>query len=133
MKLLVGARDKLRRTLLSYDVWTNEYAQVSTASPRAGCRACHERDFIHLAGEGRPPISLCGRNSVQIHERRRPIDFEEVTRRLSPHGQVKHNAFVLKFWRDPYEMTIFPDGRPIITGTTDTAIARSLYARYVGA
>jgi molybdopterin-synthase adenylyltransferase len=29
-------------------------------------------------------------------------------------------------------MTLFPDGRAIIKGTTDTAIARSLYARFVG-
>ena len=131
-KLIVGARDKIRRTLLSYDVWTNEYASVNADKPRAGCRACQERDFIHLAGEGRPHISLCGRNSVQIHERERPIDFAEITRRLSPHGAVRHNEFILKFWREPYEMTLFPDGRAIIKGTSDTAIARSLYARYVG-
>ena len=132
MKLIVGARDKVRRTLLSYDVWSNEHAEVSTAHPRADCRACQQHDFVHLAGEDRPPISLCGRNSVQIHERQRPIDFAEITRRLTPHGQVKHNEFVLKFWHEPYEMTLFPDGRAIIKGTTDPAIARSLYARYVG-
>jgi len=132
IKLIVGARDKLRRTLLSYDVWTNDIASVNADKPRPGCRACQERDFIHLAGEGRPHISLCGRNSVQIHERERPIDFAEITRRLSPHGAVRHNEFILKFWREPYEMTLFPDGRAIIKGTNDTAIARSLYARYVG-
>ena len=70
--------------------------------------------------------------SVQIHEHERPIDFAEMDRRLQPHGVVRHNDFVLKFWHDPYEMTLFPDGRAIIKGTTDTAIARSLYARYVG-
>ena len=132
IKLLVGARDKLRRTLLSYDVWSNDFAEISAARPRAGCRACDLHDFVHLAGEGRPHITLCGRNSVQIHERQRPIDFDEVTRRLTPHGPVRHNEFVLKFWRDPYELTLFPDGRAIIKGTTDTAVARSLYARYVG-
>jgi molybdopterin-synthase adenylyltransferase len=132
MKLAVGARDKLRRTLLSYDVWTNDYAAVKADKPRKDCRCCQEHDFVHLAGEGRPHISMCGRNSVQIHERQRPIDFEDMTRRLSPHGTVKHTEFLLKFWRDPYEMTLFPDGRAIIKGTTDTAIARSLYARFVG-
>ena len=132
VKLAVGARDKLRRTLLSYDVWTNDFAAVNADKPRQGCRACQERDFLHLAGEGRPHISMCGRNSVQIHERERPIDFGEITRRLLPHGPVRHNEFVLKFWREPYEMTLFPDGRAIISGTTDIAIARSLYARYVG-
>lgn len=132
MKLAVGARDKLRRSLLSYDVWSNDHAEISAARPRTDCRACQQRDFVHLAGEGRPHITLCGRNSVQIHERQRPVDFAEMTRRLTAHGTVRHNDFVLKFWRDPYEMTLFPDGRAIIKGTTDTAIARSLYARFVG-
>ena len=134
LKFLVAEANspKLRRTLLSFDVWTNEHAEVSAAKPRPGCPACGEHDFVHLAGEGRPRITLCGRNSVQIHERQRPIDFAEMDRRLQPHGIVRHNDFVLKFWHEPYEMTLFPDGRAIIKGTTDTAVARSLYARYVG-
>ncbi len=132
LKLLVGARDRLRRTLLSFDVWTNERSEIATRHPRQDCRACGRREFVHLAGEGRPHITLCGRNSVQIHERERPIDFAEISARLTPHGTVRHNEFVLKFWRAPYEMTLFPDGRAIIKGTTDTAIARSLYARFVG-
>src|SRR6266404_5288653 len=133
LKFLVGARSNMRRTLLSWDVWSNERAELAAIAihPRAGCRAC-SGDFIHLAGEGRPHITLCGRNSVQIHERQRPVDFVELSSRLQPHGSVRHNEFVLKFWREPYEMTLFPDGRAIIKGTTDTAVARSLYARYVG-
>jgi adenylyltransferase/sulfurtransferase len=132
MKLVIGARHQLRRTMLSYDVWSNEQAEISATSPRADCRSCQQRDFVHLAGEGRPHITLCGRNSVQIHERQRPVDFREMTQRLNAHGTVRHNDFVLKFWREPYEMTLFPDGRAIIKGTTDTAVARSLYARFVG-
>jgi molybdopterin-synthase adenylyltransferase len=134
IKLLIGgeAAKNLRKTLWSYDAWTNLHAEISAAAPRPGCRACGERDFVHLAGEGRPHLTLCGRNSVQIHERARPIDFAELQRRLQSLGVVRHNEFVLKFWREPYEMTLFPDGRAIIKGTTDTGIARSLYARYVG-
>jgi molybdopterin-synthase adenylyltransferase len=134
LKLLVGgdALEKLRKTLWSFDVWTNEHSEIAAGKPRVGCQACDERDFGHLAGEGRPHITMCGRNSVQIHERARPIDFAEMQRRLESLGQVRHNEFVLKFWREPYEMTLFPDGRAIIKGTTDTRVARSLYARYVG-
>jgi molybdopterin/thiamine biosynthesis adenylyltransferase len=132
LKLLIGAEDQMRRTLLSFDLWTNQRAEVAAERPRAGCRACGLREFHYLAGEGRPHITLCGRNSVQIHERRRPVDLAEMTKRLKPHGTVRHNDFVLKFWHEPYEMTLFPDGRAIIKGTTDTAVARSLYARYVG-
>jgi molybdopterin/thiamine biosynthesis adenylyltransferase len=134
MKFLVGetGAPPLRNTLLSFDVWSNQHAEISAASPRGDCVVCGEREFVHLSGEGRPHITLCGRNSVQIHERHRAIDFVEMKARLEAHGTVRHNDFVLKFWREPYEMTLFPDGRAIIKGTTDTAVARSLYARYVG-
>ena len=132
VKLLVGADDWLRRTLLSFDVWRNERAEVAADQPRPGCRACGEHEFPHLAGEGRPHITLCGRNSVQIHELHRPVDLAQMSELLKPHGVVRHNDFVLKFWHEPYEMTLFPDGRAIIKGTTDKTIARSLYARYVG-
>jgi molybdopterin/thiamine biosynthesis adenylyltransferase len=132
LKILVGDRSSLRRTLLSFDLWDNDRAEISTANLRADCRCCAQRDFVHLAGSGRPHITMCGRNSVQIHERHRPVDFAEMQLRLAAHGMVRHNDFVLKFWREPYELTLFPDGRAIIKGTTDTAVARSLYARFVG-
>ena len=134
VKMLLGgeALGLLRRTLWSFDVWNNEVAEIAAGKPRADCRVCAKRDFTYLAGEGRPHITMCGRNSVQIHERSRPIDFAEMQRRLEAHGVVRCNEFVLKFWQEPFEMTLFPDGRAIIKGTNDTGVARSLYARYVG-
>ncbi|HLH06316.1 MAG TPA: ThiF family adenylyltransferase [Terriglobales bacterium] len=132
LKFLVGARDKMRRTLLSWDIWANETSEVRAARPKPDCRTCGKHDFIHLEGKSRPHVTLCGRNSVQIHEMHRAINFGEMSTRLKPHGLVRHNDFVLKFWREPYELTLFPDGRAIIKGTTDTAIARSLYARFIG-
>jgi adenylyltransferase/sulfurtransferase len=132
IKLLVGARDKLRRSLLSFDVWSNQHSEINTGTSRSDCRACKKREFIHLAGKAHPHITLCGRNSVQIHERERPVDFAEMSERLRPHGRVRHNDFVLKFWREPYELTLFPDGRAIIKGTSDSALARGLYAKFFG-
>lgn len=134
VKMLVGgnAAAQLRKTFWSMDVWTNRRAEIAAGKPRPDCRACGEREFVHLAGVGRPHITMCGRNSVQIHERARPIDFAEMERRLLTHGAVRHNQFVLKFWHEPYEMTLFPDGRAIVKGTTDTGVARSLYTRFVG-
>ncbi len=132
LKFFVGSSEKLRTTLLSVDLWTNDRSEIQVGGPKEGCRACGKRDFVHLSGEGRPHITLCGRNSVQIHERHRPIDFSEIEGRLRPHGDVRHNQFALRFFHDPYEMTLFPDGRAIIKGTTDTGVARSLYARFVG-
>jgi adenylyltransferase/sulfurtransferase len=132
LKLIVGAHEQVRKTLLSFDLWSNERSEISASTPREDCRVCRERIFDHLEGKARPQITLCGRNSVQIHERERPVDFPEVSARLSPHGQVRYNDMVLKFWKEAYEMTLFRDGRAIIKGTTDPTIARSLYARFVG-
>ena len=132
LKLLVGANAAMRRTLLSWDLWTNQRAEVAADHPRSGCRACAKKNFVFLNGKGRTHIMLCGRNAVQIHERHQPVDFPAMAARLEAHGAVRHNEYVLKFSREPYEMTLFADGRVIIKGTSDTALARSFYARYIG-
>src|ERR1700751_5292508 len=132
LKFLVGAQDKMRRTLLGRDLWTNDQAEISAATPRAACPVCRQRDFAHLRGEDRPQITLCGRNSVQIHEHHRPVDFAEMQRRLEPHGKVNFNRLLLRFERDKYTVTLFADGRALVQGTTDVTVARSLYARFIG-
>ena len=60
------------------------------------------------------------------------LDTKELAARLEGLGSVRHNAFMLRFSTDLYEFTVFPDGRAIIKGTTNPAVARSLYAKYVG-
>jgi molybdopterin-synthase adenylyltransferase len=132
LKYLTGARDAMRRTLLSWDLWQNERSEISAAHPRPGCEVCQGRDFAHLRGEGRPHITLCGRNSVQIHEHHRPVDLAATAERLRPHGEVRQNGLLLQFRRGPHTLTLFADGRALIQGTTDIALARTLYARFVG-
>ncbi|MGA8528255.1 MAG: ThiF family adenylyltransferase [Acidobacteriaceae bacterium] len=132
LKWMVGAREKMRRTLLSCDLWNNEWSEVAAGGPRADCAVCGRRDFARLRGEERPHITLCGRNSVQIHERSRSVDLEAMEARLRPHGTVRRNELLLRFERGEHTMTLFGDGRAIIQGTTDAAVARSLYARFVG-
>jgi molybdopterin/thiamine biosynthesis adenylyltransferase len=133
LKLLVGARDKVRRTLLSFDLWSNERSELSATQPDPNCKVCGEHDFAYLRGDARPHITLCGRNSVQIHEHNRPIDLNELAGRLKPHGQVRQNDLLLRFVHGRHTLTVFGDGRAIVQGTTDVALARSLYARFIGA
>jgi adenylyltransferase/sulfurtransferase len=132
LKLLTNQPHLIRRTLLSFDLWSNERSEISTTKPNPTCTVCAQRTFTHLAGEGRPHITLCGRNSVQIHEHHRPVDFAAMRDRLAPHGQVRFNELLLRFDRPPHTLTLFADGRAIIQGTTDITIARSLYARFIG-
>jgi adenylyltransferase/sulfurtransferase len=98
------------------------------------CRACAKRDFTYLQGQSQPHITLCGRDSVQIHEHSRTIDLTALGLRLRPIVEdVRQNDFLLRFRVAPYEVTVFADGRAILKGTKDPSVARSLYARYLGA
>jgi molybdopterin-synthase adenylyltransferase len=135
LKLLTNQPHLMRRTLLSFDLWSNERSEISTTKPNPDCTVCGHHIFTHLAGEGRPHITLCGRNSVQIHEHHRPVDFAAMRDRLLPHADIhdlRFNELLLRFKRGPHTFTLFPDGRALIQGTTDITLARSLYARFIG-
>jgi molybdopterin/thiamine biosynthesis adenylyltransferase len=135
LKFLTGQSHLMRRTLLSFDVWTGERSEIGTATARADCEVCQGRVFRALAGEHRPQITLCGRNSVQIHEHHRPVDLRglrERLERLDEVSNVRANGMLLRFERGAHVVTVFPDGRALVQGTTDVAVARSLYARFLG-
>ena len=121
------------RKITTVDVWSGEIRQVAQPGPSQQCPACGRREFPYLEESSRAPVSLCGHNAVQIHERRRPLDLSDLAMRLQPLGRVRSNEFALRFETPPYLLTIFPDGRAIVKGTTDAGLARSLYARYIGA
>ena len=132
-KLLAGLPEALHGRLVSCDVWTGKFQSIRVAR-NTGCRACARREFAFLAGDAQPHITMCGRDSVQIHERSRRLDLGELGRRLAPAAaEVRNNDFLLRFRIPPYELTVFADGRAIVKGTKDPAVARSLYARYIGA
>jgi len=133
LKLLASREDALHSRLISCDVWSGHFQSVRVARNPA-CRACSRREFSYLEGEAQPHITLCGRDSVQIHERNRILDLAALRSRLaSTIPDVRNNEFLLRFRVPPYEMTVFADGRAILKGTKDPAVARSLYARYIGA
>jgi len=132
VKVLAGRTDCVRGVISTVDVWGGGLRQTQQPERDPDCPACGARQFEYLEGRRRAPVSLCGRNAVQIHEKRGPLDLAQLQAALSPLGAVRANEFVLRFFQGPYEMTLFPDGRAIIKGTTDVGVARSLYAKYVG-
>lgn len=133
IKLLTGQRAALHQRLISLDLWTNKTRAIQVAR-NENCRACAHHDFRFLDGAAQPHITLCGRDSVQIHERTRRLDLPALHQALSTTAtEVRSNAHLLRFQVNSYQVTVFPDGRAIIKGTRDPAVARSLYARYIGA
>ncbi|MGD0619251.1 MAG: ThiF family adenylyltransferase [Bryobacteraceae bacterium] len=119
--------------ITTVDVWTGDLRRIAGPDRDPDCRACVRREFPWLEERRRAPVSMCGRDAVQIHEISRPLDLSELANRLLPLGRVRANGFALRFEIPSYVMTVFPDGRVIVKGTTDAGIARSLYARYIGA
>jgi adenylyltransferase/sulfurtransferase len=133
IKLLVGNSEALHGRLVSFDVWSGRFQAIRVAR-NPDCRVCARGEFRHLEGSAQPHLTLCGRDSVQIHERSRRLDLAALGRRLEPVvEEVRNNDFLLRFRVSPYELTVFADGRAIIKGTRDPGVARSLYARYIGA
>jgi molybdopterin-synthase adenylyltransferase len=133
LKILSGQPKALHDRLISSDVWSGRMQSIAV-SRNPACRACARHEYSYLDGESQPHITMCGRDSVQIHEKRRSLDLGVLGRRLSAANiAVKQNDFLVKFTIPPHEMTVFADGRAILKGSTDPAVARSLYARYVGA
>ncbi len=131
LKILSGRREAVRRKISTADVWNGPIRETAMPGRDPACPCCARREFSWLTGR-RAPISLCGRNAVQIHELRRPIDLTQLASRLEGLGEIRGNEFALRFRTAEHELTVFPDGRAIIKGTTDIGVARGIYARYIG-
>lgn len=132
LRLLLGKWKLKEAKMHRGDLWRNSFESSPMLKPRPDCRTCGAREFLYLSGGAQPRITMCGRNSVQIHERGRNLDLTQLRERLAAHGTVHANPFLLRLRIPPHELTVFADGRAIIGGTKDPAVARSLYARYIG-
>ena len=134
LKLLTGQEEALLGRLLYLDAWTGDMMQFKVTKQDTPCPTCDLGQFEYLeAREGSWATSLCGRGAVQINVRREArVSFPQLAERLRPVGQVSFNDYMLRFHVNSYELTVFPDGRTIVKGCTDPALARTLYAKYIG-
>lgn len=135
IKILSGHREAVSRHLTVFELWDACVREVNVASLRdqVDCPTCKQRQFPWLAGkEGSRSAVLCGRNAVQLTHVGTAIALDQLARQLEGVGQVTRNQFLLRLKVDSYELTVFPDGRAIVGGTSDVATARTLYAKYIG-
>jgi adenylyltransferase/sulfurtransferase len=134
LKLLTGREENLHGGLMQFDVWRNEWRRISAGARAPDCPACALRSFETLEPEaGDLATVLCGRNAVQVSPRGAVnVDLDALAARLSAAGEVKSNEYLVRLSAGGYELTVFRDARAIVRGTDDAAVARTLYARYVG-
>ena len=136
IKILAGHGEAVDRQLWKVDLWNREFKAVSVGhfTDETRCSGCREKDYPYLdARAGARAVALCGRNAVQINpDKTGELDFKSLADRLSPQGEVIYNEFLLRCRMEPYEITVFVNGRAIVRGTEDAGQAKSLYARYIG-
>ena len=136
MKILSGNRGAISKSLTIVELWQNQFRQmdVSKLRDQVDCPTCKGRQFEWLDGQrGSHSAVLCGRNAVQLSPpERQVLDLEKLAAAMESVGKVTRNRFLLRLSVESYELTVFPDGRAIINGTEDIAMARKLYAQYVG-
>jgi molybdopterin/thiamine biosynthesis adenylyltransferase len=133
LKILTGNPSALHGKLLACDLWKNTFQQMT---PRIDpeCCACRKRQFTYLDGAALSQTSrLCGRNAIQIRDPvPRAIALDALRARLERLGPVHANDFLVRCRIHAFDLTVFGDGRALIKGTDDPAVARKIYAQYVG-
>ena len=150
LKILTGNLDKVCPTMLNLDLWSNMIKQfkVARAYDVGECLCCKQHKYEYLDGLfGSSTTTLCGRNAVQLNMKsgegdsspgtNPKLNFTDIAKRLESHGKVTANKFMLRADitdnGEPYELTLFSDGRAIVKGTKHANVAKSIYAKYVGA
>lgn len=140
LKWLSGNRDAVNAKVLSIDLWNNSVRQLAIPEQASqDCPACARRQFEFLAaGEETFGLTqtLCGRDAVQIsgnaHESG-TMNLDRIAEYWKSSGTVQRTRFFVRLLiSDQQTLTLFRDGRAVISGVRDIPHARSLYDRYIG-
>ena len=147
IKLLAGCHDALDQSFRTFNLWppADQAFDIVSARVEGDCPCCGQGVFAFLNGDrGSSSVALCGRNAVQV----RPapgdhplLDLDTMQQKLAAHGSFTQTPFLLtgSFGDEraedgtSLELTLFPDARAFVRGTTDVKIARAIYAKYIGA
>jgi adenylyltransferase/sulfurtransferase len=136
IKVLSDQPAAISRDLVVIDVWSNALKRMRLDGLRekGDCPVCRHGRYDWLSGSASGhTMTLCGRNAVQVAPAsRQAIDLATLSDRLAGLATVRSNEYLARFAIDGFEFSVFADGRAIIKGTDDVALARSLYARYLG-
>lgn len=134
IKILVGKTGALHGSIMQFDVWQNDWRKIKLGGPNPDCLTCGQNRFEFLDAESQEfSAVLCGRNSVQIAPPKpSAVDLKALAKKIDPIAPVRQNEYLIRFTHDEYEITVFQDGRAIMSGTDDVSVARSLYSRFIG-
>lgn len=135
-KILVEDFSALRRSFLTFDLWSNQHYSMNLDKMKTdSCLTCGtDRTYPYLTYENQTKTEvLCGRDTVQIRPPRTvQYNFDQLEKQLRNHGEVGRNPYLLSCQLSDYRLVIFRDGRAFVHGTNDIQEAKKLYYQLLG-
>ena len=139
IKWLSGNHDAVNENLLTIDLWENRIRELALPAEIGNqCPACSDSNFEFLDGsrgiESESAAALCGRDAVQINPSAAgTVQLGAIAKRWEGVGRVQQTPFFVRLFPDSdHSVTLFRDGRVVISGTDDIQAARTLCDRFVG-
>jgi molybdopterin/thiamine biosynthesis adenylyltransferase len=136
LKVLMGLQERAMRSLLEFDLWEGQRRRIDLSGSRdPDCPCCDHRSFEFLDRDDEETVSICGKDAIQVNPRvRQRLDLDQILTSLSTHGEFRNLGVLIKgtLNAEPVTLSVFHDGRAIIEGVSDPALARSVYDRYIG-
>ncbi len=144
IRVMLGQGDEIPQSLLEFDLWAGRRRRLDlTSAKRPDCPCCGFGRFEFLeSGRISQAVSLCGQDAVQISppfQSAGRLDLSALAERLAHAGEVQATPFMVRVSipsdsedSQSISLTVFRDGRAIISGTSQPDRARAIYARYVG-
>ncbi len=135
IKILSGHLEAVSPYLTVVELWEGRIRQIDLSHLRqqVDCPTCVRGEFPWLSGQqGSQTAVLCGRNTVQLIHPGVQISLEALAERLKAVGPVQQTPYFLRLQVEGYQLTVFPDGRTLVQGTSDISTAKTLHAKYIG-
>ncbi|XEC93425.1 ThiF family adenylyltransferase [Paenibacillus tarimensis] len=138
LKWLSGNKKAVRRSLLSYDLWTFGFREMqlpgpSSSCPVCGCHADREYGSVPDVHRQLAAAALCGRDTVQV-TMPHPLPIREWERVLEERGcRVMANPYLVRaeLPGGHLRLVLFPDGRVLVQGTSDPDDAMIVCEKYL--
>lgn len=137
LKILSENDCALRNTYVTFDLWQNQTLSIKAdATKNPDCYTCgYHSTFPYLQYETATKTAvLCGRDTVQIRQASSmhfSIDGLAAQWRKAGY-EVSGNPFLVSVLKENHRMILFKDGRALIHGTNDVAVAKKVYHSLMG-
>ena len=134
IKVIIDSAGDSESTLFVFDLWDSTWKTIDLQSlSEAGCSSCRGNDHSWLDTSRHQTAILCGQDAVQFHHPGKTPDLCNIAKNLSCFGNVTKNKWLVRTEVEPgIVVSVFADGRLIVTGTRDPSQARAIVSKCIG-